>query len=65
MTALTISQLANKYGVSIKKMVIELQQVPKLKFNDDRKKRKEKVRIIFPSDLLKIYEHLGNPFDNY
>ena len=64
MNALTISELANKYGISRQKMVQELELVPKLRFNEIRKKGR-KVRVIFPIDLKRVYEHLGNPFDNY
>lgn len=62
MTAKTVSQLAREFCVSTPKMLKELELVPGLKFNAERKDG-VKVRLIFPVDLVKIYKHLGNPVE--
>lgn len=60
MKAKTIKQLAREFEISVPKMIEEITQVPGLQFNKTRLKGK-KVRIIFPVDLVKIYNHLGSP----
>lgn len=60
MTAKNVSQLAKMYAVSTDTLIHELELIPDLKWNKDRAKGKMK-RIIFPTDIPKIFKHLGDP----
>jgi len=64
MSAKNVSQIAKLYAVSTDTLVKELRLIPGLKWNKDREKGKKK-RIIYPTDIPKIYKHLGDPTVDY